>query len=193
MENVLRTLKQNKVKLIEAQEVKDYFDQIAQKLLKGKTVQYLGHAVDAYELFKTQTGAKSHHDVGVGGLYDHCFRFFVALVEHKLAKNTELTVEQCARIAILHDTCKLPLYYTTADGGYDYFKDIYPHHAKLSIEMITEWGIELSVAESVCIKLHMAGWQNQEDMDMVTEEEKQWLFDLKHIQILQAVNLADNK
>ena len=108
----------------------------------------------------------------------------------------DLTVAECARIALFHDLCKVGLYAMGDDGAYHSNKEMYKHHALLSVQRCAQLGITLSQKERVAILLHMAGgFFNEEDIAALMSGDRQWLFDnlLAGLRIVGAVQWADMK
>ena len=123
-------------------------------------------------------------------MLEHSVKLGEALYE-RTQKGINLTVEECARIALYHDLCKVGLYITYGNS-YRCDKELYPHHGLLSVQRCEEFGIELSQTERVAILLHMAGaWWNPEDVTALTDDDRLWIS--KNFDILAAVQWADMK
>ena len=149
-----------------------------------------------YENFIKAPAASSHHSNYEGGLLDHSKNVAFNLLEWKNKhRDCELTEEDCYIVGVLHDLCKTYLYKWNSDKNkYEADKSLYAHHAKLSIEMIqNRLVIKLSTLQRILILLHMSSWSNEEDFEALTEEDLKWLYDKKHIQLVQAMNWADMK
>ena len=134
------------------------------------------------------------HQNYAGGLLEHCWAMGLWLYSRTLVcgGSVNLTVEECARIALFHDLCKVGLYTIGADGAYHSDKEMYKHHAALSIQRCQEFGITLSQTEKVAILLHMAGaWWNTEDEDLLTDSDREWI--ARRFDVLSAVQWSDMK
>ena len=150
--------------------------------------------VTMYNQFLTAPASTKFHGARVGGLYEHCESVTNNLLMWKEKHpNTELTKEDCYICGMLHDLCKVNLYKKIGDT-YTYDKSIVVHHAKLSVEMIEKrMLLKLTTLQRCMILLHMSSWSNDEDFEALTDEDKEWLKDPRHIQLIQAMNWADMK
>lgn len=152
---------------------------------------------DVLKAYFEAPAASKHHQNYTGGLVEHSCKLaselFKRTAEGGATRNIiALTPKECVVIGALHDLCKVGLYTLNEDGSYSTNKELYPHHALRSVELCAEYGIELNQTERVCILLHMAGaWWNQEDVDALTESDREWL--LNHFDIVSAVQWADMK
>ena len=137
--------------------------------------------------------ARSHHQNYKRGLLEHSGKFAMWLWGRVLGcKRIQLTLQECVKIALLHDICKLYLYKENGRGYYDCDPQLYPHHAKRSLELAKQMGYELSQKERICILLHMAGgWWNDEDEDLLTTNDRKWIGE--NITLVSAVQWADMK
>ena len=146
--------------------------------------------------FMAAPASAKYHQNYAGGLYEHCHMVGEYLYSRSNEVTTyaaiELTVGECARIALFHDLCKVGLYTKGADGAYHSDKELYKHHALLSVQRCEELGIMLSQKERVCILLHMAGgFCNPEDEAALTESDREWL--ANNFRVVSAVQWADMK
>lgn len=129
-----------------------------------------------------------------GGLLEHCYAMGLWLYSRstECGGTIDLTIDECARIAMYHDLCKVGLYSRGEDGAFHSDKEMYQHHALLSVQRCKELGITLSQKEKVAILLHMAGgWWNAEDEAALTANDRKWL--ANNISIISAVQWADMK
>ena len=150
---------------------------------------------EVFKQFVNAPASARFHGIYRGGLLAHSLNVKNAMLEW-LDKhpNQGLTEEDCYVIGMYHDLCKYDNYIKQSDGSYKATPDGWKHHAKRSVEIIEKLGLcELTTLQRVCILLHMSSWQNDEDMEALTEEDKEWLKDINHIKILQVVNWADMK
>ena len=160
--------------------------------LRAKNPQFM----DKYN--NAPAGAR-HHGARPGGLYIHSFNVYTSLCDWRKAHpedKYELTEDDMMIIGMLHDVCKVDTYKLKfeKDGKYfyEYDKELIKHHGLASVNIIEEQlGIQLTTLQRVCILLHMSSWENDEDKEALTATDLEWLQDINHIQILQAINWAD--
>lgn len=136
----------------------------------------------------------SHHQNYEGGLLEHCYIMGLWLYSRSVECGgpIDLTIDECARIALYHDLCKVGLYTRGKDGIWYCDSEMYEHHALLSVQRCEELGIILSQKERICILLHMAGaWWKAEDEEALTAGDRKWL--ANHFGIVSAVQWADMK
>ena len=148
------------------------------------------------ERWSKQTGAQKWHDVGEGGLKNHSIRLAKIWIKNVIdtTVDTVPSLFLLVFVAITHDFCKVYHYYKINDNEYGVDAEQYKHHSKLSVDILEkEMGFVLEPAARTLILLHMSGFQNQEDMAALTKEDRDWLTDLRNIQILQLLNNADCK
>lgn len=146
----------------------------------------------AEEYLESPASARYHQNYA-GGLIEHCVMMGEALYSRSKERGgtVDLTADECARIALYHDLCKVGLY-KFSGGKYAANKEMYQHHALLSVQRCEKFGILLTQKERICILLHMAGaWWNQEDVDALTDDDRDWI--AKNFDIVAAVQWADMK
>ena len=149
---------------------------------------------ELYKQYINAPAASKHHSAYKGGLLKHSTNVYNRLLEWKMKHPTDttLTEEDIIIVAFLHDLCKAITYKRNMDGTYKADKDLYIHHATLSIQLIeAKLNIILTPLQSTMIKLHMSGWSNDEDLDSLTRQDLKWLKDPKHIRVLEAMCWAD--
>ena len=147
---------------------------------------------DIYNEFVTAPAAKNHHQNYKGGLLEHSGKFAMWLYGRALAKeDLDISIEECVKIGFFHDFCKLFLYIPN-NGTYWVNSDVYPHHAKRSVEIAKELGYNFSQKEKICILFHMAGgWWNDEDEEELTTSDRRWIS--KNLRLVSAIQWADMK
>ena len=148
---------------------------------------------ELYKQYINAPAAARFHSAFKGGLLRHSTNVYNRLLEWKMKHPTDstLTEEDIVIVAFLHDLCKAVTYKRNMDGSYKADKDLYQHHATLSLQLIDKsLNISLTPLQSTMIKLHMSGWENDEDLEL-TRQERKWLNDPKHIRVLQAMCWAD--
>lgn len=149
---------------------------------------------DFAKLYLASPASSGHHQNYAGGLLEHCIAMGLWLYAKTTScgGNINLAVEECAKIALLHDLCKVGLYTLGEDGVYRSDKEMYKHHALLSVQRCKSFGIKLSRKERISILLHMAGaWWNTEDRAALSLLDKLWIS--RHFDIIAAVQWADMK
>lgn len=146
------------------------------------------------DLYLAAPASSRFHQNYAGGLLEHCTAMGIWLYSRTIecGGSVDLTVDECARIALFHDLCKVGLYSLGKDGVYHSDPEMYKHHALLSVQKCEEFGIFLSQKERVSILLHMAGaWWNPEDETALTVSDREWISN--NFGILAAVQWADMK
>ena len=147
------------------------------------------------EQYNASPASSKYHQNYAGGLLEHCLAMGQWLYSRSLScgGSINLTVDECARIALFHDLCKVGLYRLGEDGAYVVSDpEMHKHHASLSIQRCKEFGIKLSKTERISILLHMAGaWWNAEDVAKLTILDRWWIS--RHFDILAAIQWADMK
>ncbi len=147
-----------------------------------------------FAAFEKAPASTKWHGAKEGGLMIHSINVYVKLVEYATKHKDMFTPEDCVKIAFLHDLCKANLYiWDDTLKKYTYDKELAPHHAKRSVELINSLGIELTTVQKVCILLHMGAFINDEDWEMLTTEERLWLNNCENYKRVAAVQWADMK
>lgn len=148
--------------------------------------------------FEAAPASARFHQNYAGGLLEHCAAMGLWLYSRTAdccqseQQQVDLTVVECARIALFHDLCKVGLYALGDDGAWHSDKEMYKHHALLSVQRCEQLGIALSEKERVCILLHMAGgWWNAEDEGALSEKDREWI--ARNLRTIAAVQWADMK
>ena len=145
-----------------------------------------------FKKFITAPAASKHHGNYECGLVDHSLNVAVNLLEWRAAhKGCDLTIEDCVLVGMMHDICKADTYYIDTDGKAKCIRELYPHHALRSIDIIERLGFRISRKLKIMILLHMSSWENDEDIDALTFRDKLWLMNPRHVQLVQAMNWAD--
>lgn len=178
-----------------------YFNLVLNSLLKKKPFEIAvkdkdGVPVkhDFYSWFQHIPASTKYHDVENGGLVKHSQKFFYNWIKSLIQMDIDYPIEKAAIVALAHDFCKTTHYYYDWDDLQ--WHNIYPettHHAKKSIEILKQIGIEITPDMEALILMHMSGYENEEDKQAVSLEAKNWLFNLDSIQILQLMNTADQQ
>ena len=146
-----------------------------------------------YNQFIIAPASSKHHGAREQGLLQHSIAVTKNLSYWRERHNSELTPEDCVIVGMLHDLCKADLYIRTKDG-YEYRKELAPHHALKSIDMIEKrLMLKLTTLQRVLILLHMTGWENEEDLKALTKDDLEWLKDINHVLLVQVMNWADMK
>ena len=151
---------------------------------------------DLYKKYINAPAAARHHSAFKGGIVVHSSNVYNNLLEWKMKHptNPNLSEEDCVIVGYLHDLCKAVTYIRNTDGSYRTDKELYQHHALLSIQLIEKHlNIELTTKQRVLILLHMSSWSNEEDFDALTRTDKRWLSNPQNVLLLQVVNWADMK
>lgn len=144
-----------------------------------------------------------------GGLLTHSLNTYDAammirgqVVQRQPELEALLPDDSVAIATLLHDTCKFDIYQKallsrkTADGcwekyqGYsvDYTAGLPLGHGEKSVIMLLSWGLELTAAEMLAIRWHMAAW----DLPLQSPEHKESLNAAKRQSpLVSLVQLAD--
>lgn len=111
--------------------------------------------------FYTAPASTCYHGAHEGGLLEHSLNV-MQLFNKRCAEYT-LDIDRSTIIicGLLHDICKIGLYYGKP-GDYRYNKDVIKQgHAKRSIDMIRKH-MKLTAQEEQIIKFHMGHWMTRE-------------------------------
>ena len=148
---------------------------------------------DFWQWYQFIPASTKYHDVENGGLYDHCRKQFFNWIKSLAQTGSYYPVERACLVSLAHDFCKLTCYYYGDDKKWH---NLYPetyHHAKKSLELLHALGINTTPDVEALILMHMSGFQNEEDKLAMSLEAKNWLFDLDNMQIMQLLNIADQR
>lgn len=144
--------------------------------------------------FMLAPASTKYHQNYAGGLFEHSVLMATWLFSRTATCGgpLDLTARQCARIGIFHDLCKVGLYTMNPDGTWGKDDEISQHHSKRSLEILENLHVSLDDVERIGIILHMAGgWWNEEDENLLSEEDRDWL--KYNLQFISAVQWADMK
>lgn len=115
-------------------------------------------------------GAQRHHHNHQFGLLEHSFELCMELCVMVDKRKHDLTPSEIAKIAYVHDFCKVDTYTINSDDTIFCDGSKYKKHALSSIEVAAQYGVELSKKEEVCVLAHMSRWANEDDRQAVASD-----------------------
>lgn len=118
----------------------------------GDMVNYLTCNSD----FFTAPASRSHHLAYKGGLAEHSLSVFRTMSKLADAFDAEVTMDEIAISALLHDVCKTN-YYVKTGTGWEVDDQLPLGHASKSVYIISRF-INLTDAEVAAIMWHMGCW-----------------------------------
>lgn len=101
-----------------------------------------------------------YHGNYEGGLFDHCYAFYEALLQLTEGCGLEWAREESiANIAFGHDVCKLDNYVATEDGKYGYNENSCLHgHGEKSVILLQQV-MDMTEEEVYCVLYHMGAYE----------------------------------
>ena len=104
-----------------------------------------------------------YHGAYPGGLFDHSFAVTKNLLRLTKSMNLKWEREESPYlVGMLHDLCKYDQYSATADGNYEWVKDLpLPGHGEKSIILAHQLGVYLTEEEMLAIRWHMGAFDDK--------------------------------
>ena len=121
--------------------------------------------------FYKMPASTRYHNNFEGGLLDHSTGVWLNL--ERLTSALGLEWEDPSSpfvVAILHDACKIGMYFYNHDYGcWEHNPDHPIGHGDLSLKIIEELDIELTEEEMLCIRWHMGAFDEMENWNKFTD------------------------